>query len=128
MSRLAVEQLASGPTTLIDSSYNSSKWNLGSLIKQRLDFNPPFMGPIIPSAARPAEMGTAVANCTLYPWALQWDTVNGIDWVFFADQTAAAATRKIQLYEYNRNQNTGAGTTSAFTWKGFCTLTPPFAG
>jgi hypothetical protein len=125
MSRLAVEQLATGPVTLLDASYNSSKWNLGDLIKQRLDFNPPFIGPIINSVARPAEMGTALANLGMYPWAMQWDVSNGIDWVFLADQTAAGATRKIQLYEFNRNKNTGGPSESAFTWKGFVTLQPP---
>jgi|GEM_PF-784088 len=43
-----------------------------------------------------------------------------IDWVFLADNAAAAATRRITLFEYNRND-------SIFTWKGFITQTYPVA-
>jgi hypothetical protein len=39
-----------------------------------------------------------------------------IDWVFLADNASAAATRRIQLYEFDRNAGTMA-------WKGFITLT-----
>ena len=43
-----------------------------------------------------------------------------IDWVFLADNTTAGATRKLQLYEYNRLN-------SAFGWRGQVILTPPAA-
>ena len=40
-----------------------------------------------------------------------------IDWVFFADSTAAVTTtKKLQMYEYNRM-------TSIFAWKGYLTAT-----
>ncbi len=42
------------------------------------------------------------------------------DWVFLADNAAAAATRRITLFEYNRED-------SIFTWKGFVTQTYPTA-
>ncbi len=42
------------------------------------------------------------------------------DWVFLADNAAAAATRRITLFEYDRN-------TSIFTWRGFITQTHPTA-
>ena len=121
MSRLAVEQLASGSVTSLDASYNSSKWNLGSLIKQRTDLGAAFIGPIINAVARPAEIGAGTANAATYPWVLQWDPSNGIDWVFLIDQNTASANRRLQLWEFNRNN-------SVFTWKGFTTLIPPQIG
>jgi len=43
-----------------------------------------------------------------------------LDWVFLADIAAAAATRRISLFQYDRY-------TSVFTWRGFVTLTYPTA-
>lgn len=43
------------------------------------------------------------------------------DWVFLADLAAAAATRRISLFLYDRM-------TSLFTWRGFITLTYPAGG
>lgn len=42
------------------------------------------------------------------------------DWVFLADNAATAATRRITLFEFNRED-------SVFTWKGFITQTYPAA-
>lgn len=42
------------------------------------------------------------------------------DWVFLADNAAVAATRRITLFEFNRED-------SVFTWKGFITQTYPTA-
>ena len=42
------------------------------------------------------------------------------NWVFLADTATAAATRRITMFEYDRN-------TSIFTWKGFITMTYPAA-
>lgn len=43
------------------------------------------------------------------------------DWVFLADNAAAAATRRMTCFFYDR-------TTSLFTWKGFITMTYPAGG
>lgn len=43
------------------------------------------------------------------------------DWVFMADVAAAAATRRITFFQFDR-------TTSVFSWKGFVTYTPPTTG
>lgn len=40
-----------------------------------------------------------------------------IDWVFLCDNATAAITRRIQLYEYNRENST-------WGWRGFITITP----
>lgn len=42
------------------------------------------------------------------------------DWIFLADNATAAATRRITLFEFNRE-------TSDFTWRGFITQTYPAA-
>lgn len=42
------------------------------------------------------------------------------DWVFLADNAAVAATRRITLFEFNREDST-------FTWRGFITQTHPAA-
>lgn len=43
------------------------------------------------------------------------------DWVFLADNAAAATTRRITCFEYDRK-------TSLFSWRGFVTLTYPAGG
>jgi hypothetical protein len=119
MSRLAQEKLASGQITSIDTSYNSSLWNLGDLIKQRKDLNPPFLGPIAPAIGRPVEVMSG-ATPAIYPWAMQWSPT--MDWVFFADGANATATqRRIQMWEFDR-------TNSAFNPKGHCVIQFPGIG
>ena len=118
MSKQAVEHLFSGVTTPI-ASYDSTKTNLGTLIKQyNLGANPTdkFAGPSIIATARPNEQSTAIPG--VFPHVLTYDSTT--DWVFLADNAAAAVTRRIILYEYNK-------TTSVFNWKGFITLTYPAA-
>jgi hypothetical protein len=53
-----------------------------------------------------------------FPRVINWTST--IDWVFFSDQAAAAATRRVVLFEYNR-------TTSTFTYKGYILVNFPFA-
>lgn len=100
-------------------AYDSTKLGLGSLILQTNGSteDTKYVSPLALGFARPVETGGAVPAYHLdtVPWS---DT---IDWVFFADQAAAAATRRVQLYEFNR-------ATSVFTWKGFVTVSFPFAG
>lgn len=117
MSKKAVEFLFTGTTTPI-ASYDSTKTNVGTLIKQYTGVNPTdkFAGPSIVGMSRPMEQSTAIPG--IYPHALTYDSTT--DWVFLADNSAAAATRRIILYEYNKN-------TSTFNWRGFITMTYPIA-
>ena len=66
MAKLAVEQLASTTTTSI-SSYDSTKWNLGSLFKQYTGPNAEdnYISTIPNTVARPMEESTAFA--VMYP-------------------------------------------------------------
>lgn len=86
------------------------QWNLGS--------NPgdKFLGPNPVVVARPNEQSVAIpAN---FVHVVQWSATQW--WVFYSDNAAAAATRRVGLYWFDPVANT-------MTWKGFVTLTPPTA-
>jgi hypothetical protein len=102
-------------------SYDSTKLGLGPLIYQRslsAANEDNFAGPAAVGLARPMEQATTIPS--QFPWAMQWqnNTAGEVDWIFLADLAVAAATRRINAYTYNRR-------TSAFTWKGFVTVTFP---
>jgi hypothetical protein len=103
-------------------SYDSTKLGLGPLIYQRTGVGneDKFIGPAAISVARPMEQSTAIPG--VFPWAMRWqnDVDGEIDWIFLADNAAAAATRRIVAYTYNRRL-------SEWTWKGFILITFPSA-
>lgn len=117
MATKAINFKFTGATTPI-SSYDSTKTNLGTLIKQYTGITPSdkFAGPMKIGLARPMEQSTAIPS--VYPHVYRFSDT--IDHVFLAEISTAAATRRIIMYEYNRE-------TSAFNWKGFITLTYPAA-
>lgn len=102
-------------------SYNQDQLGLGPLMVQIAGSGEAgFAGPAPIGLARPMEQTTAIAS--QFPWAMRWqnNTAGEIDWIFLADLSAVAATRRINAYSYNRR-------TSTFTWKGFVTVTYPHA-
>jgi len=110
--RVASEHVFTGTTASI-SSYDSTKTLLGSLIQQRsgatsLDN---FAGPMPIAVARPMEQSTTIASA--FPSVIAWSSDK--HWVFLADNATAAATRRINFYEYTLS-------TSTFNWKGFITM------
>lgn len=114
--KIAVEHLASEAITGI-TTYTSSSWTAGSLIKKRSDLTTlPFIGPIVDSVARPVEQAAAIPG--VFPHVISWSS--NVDWVFLADNATAAATRRLQVYTFDKT----AGT---FAWLGFITLTYPAA-
>jgi len=117
MSKKAVEHIFVGNTSPI-TSYNQNNTNLGELIKQYTGLTSldRYVGPSRIGIARPMEASTAIVS--FFPHVI--DISSSISWVFLADNTAAAPTRRIVLYEYDKN-------TSNFTWRGFITLTYPTA-
>ncbi len=121
MARLSNENRLGSLTTYNypADTYDSTKLGLGTLIKQYTGSNPEdkYVGPINNAIARPVENSAAIPG--VFPWVTQWST--NIDWVFLADNATAAATRRIQVYTFNRDN-------SAFSWSGFITLSFPFAG
>ena len=116
MSLRAVEHIFNGDTTPI-ASYDSTKTNLGTLMVQKSGVNPEdnYVGPRPVTIARPMEESTGVAM--MFPHAITFSST--IDWVFLVENAAAAAKR-IFLYEYNK-------TLATYNWKGFITMTTPTA-
>jgi hypothetical protein len=121
MALLAVEASASVPAVTV---YNSAYWTVpsGSIISQQSSGSlwgntpiPTWIGPMYNAIARPMETTNAYAG--MLPKAISWST--NLDWIFLADHTTAATTRKTQLYVLNRlNSN--------FTYAGYVTSTMPF--
>lgn len=97
------------------SSYDSTKLNIGKLIQQYngggLDS---FVGPSKIGIIRPFE-NTASAGMA-YIHVINWSSI--YSWIFIADTTSAAATRKVFAYIYNKIDQTSV-------YKGFITLTFP---
>lgn len=117
MATKAINFKFTGATTPI-SSYDQTKTNLGTLIKQYTGAlsQDKYAGPAKIGMTRPMEQSTAIPG--IYPHVVTFSDT--IDWVFLADNATAAATRRIILYEYNK-------TNSTFNWKGFITLIYPTA-
>ena len=99
------------------SSYDPDKINLGTLMQiyTGISNENNFIGPLKIGLARPLEASTAIS--VAYPHVYRFSDT--IDWIFLFENSAAAATRRVVLYEFDR-------ATSMFTWKGFivCTFPP----
>ncbi len=114
-----VNELFNGGTasTTPISSYDPDKINLGSLMQiyTGVSNEDNFIGPLKIGLARPMEASTAIA--VAYPHVYRFSDT--IDWIFLFENSTAAATRRVVLYEFDR-------TTSIFAWKGFilCTFPP----
>ena len=113
MARIAVDQLATGSTTLI-SSYDSTKWNLGTVIKQYTGSQSTdnFIGPIKIAQAKPIEESTAFQSAFIdgFAWSSRYD------WVFTLENTTSGTTRRISAYQFDRNN-------ASYAWEGFITVT-----
>lgn len=118
MSKVAVEHLFRGETVEYPA-YDSTKTRLGKLISQfnlgALD-DQKYAGPLPVVVGRPMEASTAIP-CA-YPCTV--DIGDGQQYVFFADNAAAAATRRVVMYKYDKNLGT-------FSWQGYITITFPTA-
>ncbi len=123
MAKVAVEQVFNG--SIIETpyaSYDSTKltlppapaiirqWNLGSGATDK------FLGPNPATTFRPFEQATAISPAQLH--VIQFSSTQW--WVFYSDNAAAAATRRVGLYFFNP-------VTNAMTWRGSITVTFPSA-
>ena len=117
MATKAINFKFTGATTPI-ASYDQTKTNLGTVIKQYTGATneDKFAGPAVIGIGRPMEASVAIPG--IFPHVITYSPT--IDWVFLADNATAAATRRIVMYEYNKE-------TSVFNWRGFVTLTYPAA-
>lgn len=116
MSIAAVEQLVRDySTTNRVTAYDKTKINLDSFFKKNtgIALCDHWVGPFASEVARPMENSVAIPAA----WIAVESKNDNVDYVFYADGAAAAATRRIGLYEFNR-------TTWVWNWKGFVTLTP----
>ncbi len=120
--RAVIQRLGSQATYRYGvDSYDSTKLGLGPLMTQFAGSGEnAYAGPLPLAVARPMEQSTAIAS--VFPWAMRWqnDATAEIDWIFLADNATAAATRRINMYLFNRR-------TAVWTWKGFVTVTLPTA-
>ena len=96
--------------------YDSTKLSLGPTMIQNtgLAQTDLWTGPLPVSILRPMEYSTAIP--VVYPWAMRWS--DNIDWVFFADNATAAATRRIMKATYDRDDG-------HFSINGFITVSFP---
>lgn len=115
MSKTAIEYFFTGSTT---SGYDSTKLSLGPLMWQNSGALPSdkWVGPYPIQIGRSMEASTAIP--AVYPHAISYS--NNLDYVFYADLAAAAATRRIVMYSYNKS-------TQVFNNEGFITLVYPTA-
>jgi hypothetical protein len=108
MARIGIDYLSTGTYTSIDS-YDSTKWNLGSVIYQytSLTASESFIGPQKIGQAYPE-------NDSIYtPFIIDsftWSST--IDWVFGVRPVSGSTTFAINFYEYNR-------VSSVYTYKGY---------
>jgi hypothetical protein len=113
MARIAVDQTATGPTTLINS-YDQTKWSLGSIIKQYTGSQSTdnFIGPMKIAQARPLEESGSAQLSFIdgFAWSSRYD------WIFGIQNTTVGTTRAIVAYLYDR-------VLSVYTWRGFVTIT-----
>lgn len=117
MSRLSLEQLVTTPSTLnylSESAYDYTKWNLGKglIYNAGATAVDKYIAPDF-QAIRPMEESTAFAVTQISAYNLS----STICYIFgIENSVAAAATRRIALWELNRK-------TGARSWRGFITMT-----
>ena len=101
------------------ASYDATKWNLSPLWKKRSDIaGGAFFAPILPANFRPVETTAAIPG--IMPDTIQWSST--LDWSFSFDNAATAATRRVQLFTFDR---TGSQPLPQFV--GFINITYPNA-
>lgn len=122
MSNIAVISSAGSlPTYVYPGGYDEDELGLGPLMLQNngVTNEDKWVGPIPVSVARPIETSAAIP--AVYPAAARWS--DQYDWVFFADAATAAATRRFQLFRFDKTASS-----NPWSWSGFITASIPFAG
>jgi hypothetical protein len=114
-------QLGNLPSYRIgEQSYDPDKLGLGPLMHQSsgvgVDDN--WAGPLPVGVGRIMDITGNQPAC--FPWAMQWSNslTSKIDWVFLADVSAGATTRRIHTFRYDR-------LTGEVTYGGYVTVTFP---
>ena len=117
MTTLSTKVLFSGSNTRI-STYDQDKINLGPIMYQNTGALPTdkWVGPIPVGCARPVDNSTFTG---MMPYVYQY--TSDIQYVFLAEASAAAATKKILMYTYIIS-------TATYSYIGYITLTYPQVG
>lgn len=100
-------------------TYNSAQLGLGSLMLQQGGADDgSFAGPFPIALNRPMEASVAIPYT--FPTAMRWSesATSQWDWIFMADASTAATTRRLGMYRFNR-------LTGVSTYDGFITITFP---
>lgn len=122
MSKLAFEQVFTNNTytrQAIVSGYDSTKIITGNLLNKFIlssSIQDKFIGPNPITVFRPVENSAAIPAAMWHP--IIWSSTKW--YLFYGDNAAAAATRRIGCYEYNP-------ITTDATFLGFVTMTYPTA-
>jgi hypothetical protein len=116
--KVAAEHIFNGATANLGVTYDSSKTMLGSLLRQITGTGGTnnYVTVGVPAIVNIPE----VANTT-YSLPHVISRPNGIFWIFVGQNTGAAQTRTIGLFEFNSNNLT-------ITWKGFITMNTAITG
>lgn len=119
--RAAMIELGALPTYKFDiDTYDPDKLGLGKLMIQKNGVSPEdnYAGPFPIQVQRPMEATVAIPAA--FPWVMQWsyDAASRKDWIFAADISTAAATRRILMWEFDR-------ITGQSSYRGFLTVTFP---
>lgn len=118
MSRIAQEITFGSLQTYVypTGTYDSSKLGLGTTMVQKNGGTPTTntVGPFQIAVARPVEQSTSIP--ATYPVVINWSST--VDWIFLCDNATAAATRRLVMYEFNRQSG-------VVSWNGFATVTFP---
>lgn len=100
--------------------YDQDKLGLGKLMIQKTGatVDDKYVGPLPIAVARPVEASVPISYA--FPFVMRWSetATNQIDWLFAADGSAAAATRRLGMYKFDR-------LTGNITYNGFLTITFP---
>jgi hypothetical protein len=121
--KAAVEHVFNGSLPLSLGAYDKDKISITASAPQLIrqwstsgakDDN--FLGPMPIQLFRPEEQATNVPAAMVHP--IQWSPTQW--WLFYADNAAAAANRRVGLYTFDP-------TTGTQSWKGFVTTNPPSA-
>lgn len=103
------------------SGYDQNKLGLGTTMIQANDVGNEgkWVGPTPNAIARPVETTAAIPG--IQPDGVSWSP--SIDWIVLADNAVASATRRFQLWTFNR-----AVTSNPWSFIGAITCTLPFSG
>jgi len=105
------------------AGYNQNQLGLGPCVVQANDAGNggKYVGPQQTSFSRPVEVGLLMPS--IQPDAISWSTQ--YDWVCFADNAAASATRRFALWRFDKTIASGL---NAWSFVGAIVCSIPFAG